>query len=67
MLEAADADFLSESEGLDAAVDRAIAAHGGDMRSAIRTLVLVERDLERNVSQRFVRGVRYGHFHCYNG
>ncbi|MBN9598733.1 MAG: hypothetical protein J0G28_03520 [Afipia sp.] len=67
MPEAAEADSVSESEWLDTAVDQVIAAHGGDMRSAIRTLVLIERDLERSVSQGFVRGVRHGRFNCYNG
>jgi hypothetical protein len=67
MPEAAEVDSVSESEWFDTTVDQVIAAHGGDMRSAIRTLVLIERDLERNVSQGFVRGVRHGRFNCYNG
>ena len=61
------ADSVSESEQLELAVDRAIAAHNGDMRRAIRTLILLQQDLERKVSQGFVRGVWHGRVRCYSG
>lgn len=64
---AAEADSMSESERLDMAVDQAIAAHGGDLRRTIRSLLLVQWRLEAKVSQGFIRGVHYGRFYCYNG
>lgn len=67
MSEAAEADSMSASEWLNMAVDQAVAAHDGDLRRTIRSLLLVQRRLEAKVSQGFIRGVRYGRFHCYNG
>ncbi|WP_210311951.1 hypothetical protein [Afipia massiliensis] len=67
MSEVAEADSMSESERLDLAVDQAIAAHDGDPRRTVRSLLLVQWQLEAKVSQGFIRGVRYGRFHCYNG
>jgi hypothetical protein len=50
-----DAAPQAESDRLDAACDQAIAACGGDMRSAIRALILanefLECELETQVSQ----------------
>lgn len=64
MSEAAEADSMSESERLDMAVDRAIAAHDGDPRRPTRSLLIVWRRLEAKVSQGFIRGVQYGRFKC---
>jgi hypothetical protein len=51
-----------EADQLEAATDQAIAACGGDLRSAIRALVLanefLQHELESKVSTGFVRGVR---------
>ncbi len=62
---------LSESERLDAAVDQAIAACGGDFRSTIRSLCLVieylEYELQTKVSQGYIRGVNHGRFNTYSG
>jgi hypothetical protein len=59
-----------EGNGLEAAVDQAIAACGGDMRSTIRALILANDYLEsevtelmKAVSQAYVRG----RFHSYSG
>jgi hypothetical protein len=59
-----------EDNGLEAAVDQAIAACGGDMRSAIRALIVANDYLEsevtelmKAVSQAYVRG----RFHSYSG
>jgi hypothetical protein len=41
----------SESERLDAATDQAIAACGGDLRSAIRALILANEFLEYEVTE----------------
>jgi hypothetical protein len=53
------------------AADQAIAACGGDMRSTIRALILanefLEYELETNVSQGYVRGVKHGRFNTYSG
>ena len=59
-----------DGDGLEAAVDQAIAACGGDMRSTIRALIVANDYLEtevtelmKAVSQAFVRG----RFHSYSG
>jgi hypothetical protein len=59
-----------EGDGLEAAVDQAIAACGGDMRSTIRSLVVANDYLEsevcelmKAVSQAYVRG----RFQSYSG
>ena len=59
-----------DTDGLEAAVDQAIAARGGDMRSAIRALIVANEYLEtevgelmKAVSHAFVRG----RFHTYSG
>jgi hypothetical protein len=59
-----------DGDGLEAAVDQAIAACGGDMRSAIRALIVANDYLEsevtelmKAVSQAYVRG----RFHSYSG
>lgn len=49
------------------AVDQDIAEHDGDLWRTLWTLLLVQWRLEAKVSQGFIRGVRYGCFHCYNG
>lgn len=61
----------SEAEELEAAVDDALAACGGDLRATVRSLILMnrflERELETKVSQGFTRGVRHGRFSTYSG
>ena len=59
-----------DADGLEDAVDQAIAACGGDMRSAIRALIVANEYLEtevgelmKAVSHAFVRG----RFHTYSG
>jgi hypothetical protein len=59
-----------DADGLEAAVDQAIAACGGDMRSAIRALIVANDYLEtevnelmKAVSQAYVRG----RFQTYSG
>jgi hypothetical protein len=59
-----------DGDGLEAAVDQAIAACGGDMRSTIRALIVANDYLEtevtelmKAVSQAYVRG----RFHSYSG
>jgi len=44
----------SESDQLDLAADQAIAACGGDMRSAIRALILANEYLEFEIGELFV-------------
>lgn len=64
-------DPQAESDRLDAAADLAIAACGGDLRSAIRALILaneyLEWELEQNVSRGFLRGVKHGRTKTYSG
>jgi hypothetical protein len=61
----------AESDLLDAAADQAIAACGGDLRSAIRALILeneyLEWEMEQNVSRGYLRGVRGGRLDTYSG
>ena len=59
-----------DADGLEAAVDQAVAACGGDMRSTIRALIVANEYLEtevgelmKAVSHAFVRG----RFHTYSG
>ncbi len=59
-----------DAAGLEAAVDQAIAACDGDMRSTIRALIVANEYLEtevgeliKAVSHAFVRG----RFHTYSG
>ena len=51
-------------EGLEAAVEQAIAACGGYMRSTIRALILanefLDYELEMSVSHGYTRGIRHG-------
>lgn len=69
--ERAPSDEQSESERLDIAVDQAIATCGGDMRSTIRSLILVteylEYELQTKVSQGYTRGVHHGRWNTYSG
>lgn len=64
-------DSQAESDRLDAACDQAIAACAGDLRSAVRALILaneyLEWEIEQNVSRGFLRGVKHGRFKCYSG
>lgn len=57
----------TEAEQLEAAVDQAIAACGGDPRAAIRALILANDFLEANASRGFRRGVDHGRFKTYAG
>jgi hypothetical protein len=59
-----------EDDGLEAAVDQAIAACGGDMRSTIRALIVANEFLESEVSE-LMKAVSHaftrGRFHTYSG
>jgi hypothetical protein len=59
-----------DSEGLEAAVDQAIAACGGDMRSAIRALIVANEYLETEVGE-LMKAVSHayarGRFQTYSG
>lgn len=57
----------TEAEQLEAAVDQAIAACGGDPRAAIRALILANDFLEASASRGFRRGVEHGRFKTYSG
>jgi hypothetical protein len=51
-----------EADRLEAATDQAIAACGGDLRSAVRALILanefLQHELEAKVSAGYVRGAK---------
>jgi hypothetical protein len=59
-----------DADGLEAAVDQAIAACGGDMRSTIRALIVANEFLESEVSE-LMKAVSHayarGRFHTYSG
>jgi DNA anti-recombination protein RmuC len=59
-----------EDDGLEAAVDQAIAACGGDMRSTIRALIVANEYLESEASE-LMKAVSHaytrGRFHTYSG
>jgi hypothetical protein len=60
-----------ENARLETATDQAIEACGGDLRSAIRALILaneyLQHELETKVSSGYLRGVNHGRFNCYSG
>jgi hypothetical protein len=59
-----------DTDGLEAAVDQAIAACGGDMRSTIRALIVANDYLESEVSELMKavsRAYVRGRFHTYSG
>ncbi len=55
-----------ENQRLEAATDQAIEACGGDLRSAIRSLILanqyLQHELEDKVSRGYLRGVNRNRF-----
>ena len=59
-----------DDDGLEAAIDQAIAACGGDMRSTIRALVVANEYLETEVSE-LMKAVSHaygrGRFQAYSG
>ena len=59
-----------DDNGLEAAVDRAISACGGDMRSTIRALILAYEYLETEVAE-LMKAVSHayarGRFNSYSG
>jgi stage V sporulation protein SpoVS len=61
----------SDAEQLDAAVDQVIAACGGDVRQAVKALLIanefLEAEIEASVSRGYLRGVRHGRFNTYTG
>ncbi len=71
MVEASTVDSNSELERLDASIDEAIAACGGDLRGTIRALILanefLEHGLQTKVSQGYTPGVRHGRFSTCSG
>jgi hypothetical protein len=56
-----------DGDWLEAAVDQAIAACGGDAREAVKALIVATEFLEAEVSSGYVRGYRYGRFKTYTG
>jgi hypothetical protein len=60
----------ADDDGLEAAVDQAIAACGGDMRSTIRALIVANDYLENEVSE-LMKAVSHayvrGRFNTYSG
>jgi hypothetical protein len=59
-----------DADGLEAAIDQAIAACGGDMRSIIRALIVANEYLESEVTE-LMKAVSHayvrGRFHTYTG
>jgi hypothetical protein len=59
-----------DADGLEAAVDQAIAACGGDMRSTIRALIVANEYLETQVTE-LMKAVSHayvrGRFQTYSG
>jgi hypothetical protein len=71
MSQAAEPNPQSDAGELDAAVDQAIAACGGDAREAVKALLVanefLENELATQVSHGYMRGVRHGRFKTYSG
>jgi hypothetical protein len=59
-----------DADGLEAVVDQAIAARGGDLRSTIRALIVANDYLESEVGE-LMKAVSHadvrGRFHTYSG
>jgi len=45
-----------DDEGLEIAVAQAVAASNGDLRAAVRALIVENRNLGKSVSRAFMRG-----------
>jgi hypothetical protein len=59
-----------DDQGLEAAVNQAIAACGGDMRATIRALIVANDYLETEVGELMKavsRAYVHGRFHSYSG
>ena len=60
----------TDDDGLDAAVEQAIAACGGDLKATIRALILANNYLENEVAE-LMKAVSHayarGRFHTYSG
>jgi hypothetical protein len=61
----------ADADRLEAAADQAIAACDGDVRAALKALILanefLEAELRTCVSIGYVRGYRHGRFRTYTG
>jgi hypothetical protein len=61
---------IEEGDGLEASVDQAIAACGGDVRATIRALIVANEYLESEVGE-LMKAVAHayarGRFHSYSG
>ena len=61
---------IEEDDGLEASVDQAIAACGGDVRATIRALIVANEYLESEVGE-LMKAVSHayarGRFHSYSG
>jgi hypothetical protein len=59
-----------DADGLEVAIDQAIAACGGDMRSTIRALIVANEYMESEVTE-LMKAVSHayvrGRFHTYTG
>lgn len=61
---------IQDDDGLEAAVDQAISACGGDMRSTVRALIVANEYLENEVSELMKavsRAYARGRFRTYSG
>jgi len=56
-----------EDNGLEAAVNQAIAACGGDMRSTIRALIVANEFLESEAAEFVSHAYTRGRFNTYSG
>jgi hypothetical protein len=61
----------SDADQLEAAADEAIAACGGDVREAVKALLIanefLEHEMEVRGSHGYLRGVKHGRFRTYSG
>jgi hypothetical protein len=65
-----DAKPIADDDGLEAAVDEAIDACGGDLRATIRALIVANDYLETEVTELMKavsRAYGRGRFHSYSG
>jgi hypothetical protein len=61
----------ADADRLEAATDQAIAACDGNVRNAVKALIVanefLESELEASVSAGYVRGYKHGRFKTYTG
>ncbi|WP_407122385.1 hypothetical protein [Bradyrhizobium sp. STM 3561] len=64
------ASLPTDEQALEEAADQAIAACGGDVREAVKALLIanefLEREMEERVSRGYIRGLKHGRLNTFS-